>query len=136
MNVLETEWWTMALPPEWWAEAEGDSILVGDRDDVGCIEISTLRKDEGVFSEAEVQGIARDASDREQAWRDVAPGDFSGVVTDYVEEDVAIREWCVARDATLLFMTYSCDLDNRGMDDAAVDELLDTLLVSTGVDQA
>jgi hypothetical protein len=28
----------------------------------------------------------------------------------------------------LLFITYSCDLDNRGMDDAAVDELLDTLM--------
>ncbi len=42
MNVLETEWWTLALPPEWWADSEEDSILVGDRDDVGCIEISTV----------------------------------------------------------------------------------------------
>jgi hypothetical protein len=27
----------------------------------------------------------------------------------------------------LLYITYSCDLDNAGMDDAAVDEILDTL---------
>ena len=40
MNVLETEWWSLALPPEWWADSEEDSILIGDRDDVGCIEIS------------------------------------------------------------------------------------------------
>ncbi|MFT4613553.1 MAG: hypothetical protein ACI9NT_000694 [Bacteroidia bacterium] len=131
MNVLETEWWSMALPPEWWAEAEGDSILVGDRDDVGCIEISILRKNDGVFTGAEIEAIARDASDSVQIWRESAPGEFSGLASDYVEEDVAIREWYVAADATLLFMTYSCDLENKGMDDAAVDELLDTLLATS-----
>ena len=35
MNILETEWWNLALPPEWWAESEEDSILIGDRDGVG-----------------------------------------------------------------------------------------------------
>ena len=54
----------------------------------------------------------------------VTPGDAG----DYTVEDAAIREWYVADGAMLLFITYSCDLDNRGMDDAAVDELLDTLM--------
>jgi hypothetical protein len=31
--------------------------------------------------------------------------------------------------AMLLFITYSCEEENAGMDDAAVDELLDTLLL-------
>ena len=51
MNVLQTEWWTLALPPEWWADSEEDSILIGDRDDVGCIEISSLHKEQGEFDE-------------------------------------------------------------------------------------
>ena len=59
MNVLETEWWTLALPPEWWADSEEDSILVGDRDDVGCIEISTLHKEEGDFDRDSVTAIAQ-----------------------------------------------------------------------------
>jgi len=28
----------------------------------------------------------------------------------------------------LLFITYSCEDENRGMDDSAVDEILDTLI--------
>jgi hypothetical protein len=129
MNVLETEWWTMALPPEWWADSEEDSILVGDRDDVGCIEISTLHKDEGLFDAAEMLGIATAESAEATDWRDVRLGDFVGVASNFLEEGSAIREWYVMHGAMLLFITYSCDEDNGGMDDAAVDELLDTLSV-------
>lgn len=132
MNVLETEWWTMAIPPEWWAESEGDSILVGDRDEVGCIEISTLRREDGEFDADEVLRIAEQESEQPLDWQQVTLGDFKGVSSRYVEEDSAIREWYVADGALLLFMTYSCDLDNAGMDDPAVDELLDTLMVTGG----
>ncbi|MGB1139533.1 MAG: hypothetical protein ACPG1A_01470 [Halioglobus sp.] len=128
MNVLETEWWTMALPPEWWAEAEGDSILVGDRDDVGCIEISTLRRDEGEFSPDEVRTLAQENAEQGVDWQAVSLGDFAGVTASYQDEDAALREWYVAHGQQLLFITYSCDGENRGMDDAAVDQLLDTLL--------
>ena len=129
MNVLETEWWTMALPPEWWADAEEDSILIGDRDGVGCIEISTLHKEQGEFSPAQVQEIAKAEAGADKAWRKVKPGDFSGVESAFVEEGAAIREWYVSNGAMLLFITYSCEEENRGMDDSAVDELLDTLLL-------
>lgn len=129
MNVLETEWWNMALPPEWWADSEEDSILVGDRDDVGCIEISTLHRDTGQFDHEEVQRIAAAESEREVSWQRVSLGDFTGLTTNFTEEDAAIREWYVARGPMMLYITYSCDEENRGMDDAAVDALLDTLQV-------
>ena len=130
MNVLETEWWNVVVPPEWWAEAEGDSILIGDQDDVGCIEISTLHKERGEFDSAEVLGIARDEVEQTLAWDDTDLGDLKGVSTRYLEDGAAIREWYVASGSMLLFITYSCEEENAGMDDAAVDELLDTLLVS------
>lgn len=129
MNVLETEWWTLAIPPEWWADSEEDSILVGDRDDVGCIEISTLHKESGEFDLDTVRDIARSESEQPLEWQTVALGEFSGVTGRYVIEQTAVREWYVARGALLLFITYSCDEENQGMDDAAVDELLDTLMV-------
>lgn len=132
MNVLETEWWTMALPPEWWADSEEDSVLVGDRDEVGCIEISTLHKDQGRFEPEEVRRLAESESPAGSRWREVTLGDFSGLATSFVEEGAAIREWYLARGPMLLFVTYSCDEENRGMDDAAVDQLLDTLQVLAG----
>ena len=129
MNVLETEWWTLILPPEWWADSQEDSILIGDRDDVGCIEISTLHKDEGEFTLANLEEIAAAGSEGSDSWQASALGDFTGFTGEFVEEDTAVREWYVANGPVMLFITYSCDLENQGMDAAAVDELLDTLLV-------
>lgn len=129
MNVLETEWWTLALPPEWWADSEEDSILIGDRDEVGCIEISTLHKEQGSFDRQSLHDIAESESEQPQNWQSVALGDFSGLLADYVDEGDAVREWYVSNGSILLFITYSCDEENRGMDDAAVDQLLDTLML-------
>ena len=128
MNVLETEWWTLALPPEWWADAEDDSILVGDRDEVGCIEISTLHKEQGSFDKSELRAIAEGEASEAIGWQSISLGEFSGVTGSYVDEGAAIREWYVASGGIMLFITYSCEEENRGMDDAAVDEILDTLL--------
>ena len=127
MNVLETEWWTIGIPPEWWADQEDDSILVGDRDDVGCIEISTLHKEKGAFTDVEVRTLAQENSESDWSWDKSTLGPFAGVSTHYREEEDAVREWYVAADGVLLFVTYSCDVENEGLDEAAVDEILSTL---------
>jgi len=130
MNVLETEWWSVALPPEWWAESEGESILIGDRDGVGCIELSTLRRDTGAFDAEAVAAVARSGEDAALPWRAVQLGDFAGLASALVEDGAAVRQWIVCSGALLLFITYSCDEENGGLDDAAVDALLDTLVVA------
>jgi hypothetical protein len=127
MNILHTEWWSIAIAPEWWTEREEDAVIIGDRDEVGSILISTLCREEGDFQRAELEQIARDNADRDCEWKPVQAGDFSGLYTSYTEEDSAIREWYLGAGPVLLFITYCCDLDNGGMDDAAVDEILDTL---------
>jgi hypothetical protein len=136
MNVLQTEWWSLAVPPEWWAESEEDSILVGDHDGVGCIEITTLHKESGEFNQQFVHDIAVAESEQPLDWSEVTLGEFHGVVGSYLLEDAAIREWYVMVGPMLLFITYSCDEENRGMDDAAVDELLDTLMAEAPPGQA
>ncbi len=130
MNILQTEWWMLAVPPEWWAEREEDSILVGDRDEVGVIEISTLRREQGEFTLDELRAIAQDNAPEGAILESLGAGDFEGFACSFEEDDAALREWYVAAADVLLFITYSCDLDNAGMDDAAVDEILDTLLLS------
>lgn len=127
MNMLETEWWTIAIPSEWWADQEDETILIGDRDDVGCIEITTLCKDGGNFDEVEVREIANSDRQIPVNWEPVGLNDLAGLYGSYKEEDSIIREWYLSTSSLLLFISYSCELENEAMDDAAVNEILDTL---------
>jgi len=128
VNVLETEWWRIGIPPEWWAEREDDSILIGDRDALGCIEITTLHRENGAFSIDEVERVARDNGEPDWTWLPATNGHFEGCCTTYREAGSAVREWYLASGSALLFITYSCDEENSGLDDAAVEEILRTLV--------
>lgn len=131
MNVLETEWWSLGIPAEWWTEHEDDVVIIADQDGVGTIEISTLRKDSGDFDAEEVRHIARDNAETSAEWSTVSCGDFTGYCSSWLEEEAAVREWYLARGGVLLFVTYCCEPQQQGLDDAAVDEILGTLEVQT-----
>lgn len=129
MNVLETDHWCLLLPQEWWAEHEDDVVRIVDNDDVGELEMTTLCKESGSVDADELSDMASEESPEVDEWEAATVGAFRGVKGTFVEGEAHIREWYIAAGAVLLYITYVCDLDNTGMDDAAVDELLDTLVL-------
>jgi hypothetical protein len=129
MNILETDQWCLLLPPEWQAEQEDGLVLITDVDQIGEITISTLCKAEGAISATEIAEMASTESPEITQWRAATVGAFNGVEGDFIEAQTAVREWYVAAGQVLLYITYDCEIDNRGMDDAAVDELLNTLVL-------
>ena len=117
------------LPTEWHAENEDDIIRIVDQDDVGEIEITTLHKQSGNVMPAEIQDMALEESPEVSQWKATNAGAFSGVSGHYTEDGTAVREWYLGSDSLLLYVTYVCDKDDAGLDDASVDELLGTLVV-------
>ncbi len=129
MNVLETDHWCLLLPPEWWAENEDDVIRIADNDEVGELEITTLHKETGDVEGAELLAMAREESPVVGDWASASVGAFSGVRGCFREDGAHICEWYVAAGPVLLYITYICDEENAGMDDAAVEEILGTLVL-------
>lgn len=129
MNILETDHWCLMLPTEWQAESEDDIVRIVDQDEVGEIEITTLHKQSGKVLATEIQVMAREESPEVPQWEEVDAGAFSGVSGRYMEDGAAVREWYLGSDSLLLYVTYVCDEDDTGLDDASVDELLGTLVV-------
>ncbi len=125
MRVVETEWWTLSLPPEWQADQDEEVILVGDEDGVGVLEFSTLHKVDGQVDEGELEAFM--AEQGVQPGEPVKPGVFRGFHRRFSEDGDAVREWWLAGGSLLLFITYSCDQEHAGLDDAVVDQILDTL---------
>ena len=129
MNVLETDNWCLLLPSEWWAETDDDVIRIADNDGVGELEVTTLCKDSGSVEGQELLIMAREESPEISDWSHVQLGVFVGVNGSFQEDAAHIREWYLAAGSVLLYVTYFCDLENAGMDDPAVDEILATLVL-------
>lgn len=134
MKHLHTDRWSLDLPPEWRASRVEEGIQIVDEDEVGVIEITTLCRAEGEFSAAEVARIAAENDASQRHLGEVQRGDFRGLGSRFQDAGSVGREWYVAAGDVLLFITYSCDVQQAGLDDAAVDQILDTLrLSSSGV---
>ena len=62
MDVLETDFWTMQLPNEWFAEQDDETIIISDEAQVSTIEITPVLVDKNTSKEdilADV--VAKDA---------------------------------------------------------------------------
>ncbi len=129
MRAVETQWWTLALPEEWEAEQDEDAVVIADRDDVGEIVITTLQKAEGEVDERELAAMTEALAGEHGQGQAVDVGPARGYRFQFTEDGEALREWYLYCGDLLILVTYSCDLDNAGLDDSAVDEILATLAI-------
>ena len=127
MRILETDWWTLALPPEWDAEQDDDVVVIEDEDGVSCLEISTLVREEGQVSDAELAEFSRELRELGHAPCAVRLGACSGHLFEYDDAEAHWREWFLRAGTLFLYIAYHCQHEHRGMDDAAVEEILESL---------
>ncbi|HSB97828.1 MAG TPA: hypothetical protein VLC91_15315 [Spongiibacteraceae bacterium] len=126
MHTVETDWWLLDLPEEWQAEQDDETIVITDEDGVGVLEITSLEPDND-GQRVDLHALAKQLVPDGLAGSAARLGDFEGLYFQYQEEGDAVREWVLQCDNRLLLVSYSCDIDDAGMDDSFVDEVLDTL---------
>lgn len=126
MHTVETDWWLLDLPEEWEAEQDDETIVITDEDGVGVIEITSLEHDDAQHA-PDLVALATQLIPNNGAGSAARLGDFEGLYFHYQDEGDAVREWLLQCNNRVLLISYSCDIENAGMDDAFVDEVLDTL---------
>ncbi|WP_019529561.1 hypothetical protein [Dasania marina] len=129
MNVVESQWWIIDLPPEWQAEEDEETILISDEDGVGEIAITTLEKTDGAVSDQELREFSLEVEQQFGAGQVVELAELQGYYYSYDDDGDAVRDWYLRCDNLALLITYSCAQDNAGMDDSAVNEILNTLFI-------
>ncbi|MCH1556352.1 MAG: hypothetical protein L7T26_09000, partial [Pseudomonadales bacterium] len=88
----------------------------------------TLISDDASAEQLTVQQVAEVESPEVADWKTVQFGSFSGVTGRFKEDAAAIREWYLTYRSVLLYVTYACDIEDDGLDTAAVEEILGTLV--------
>ncbi len=134
MNIIETDYWCLMLPPEWSAEQEEDVIRIFDQDEIGELALTTLIRDRDADESSSAAQLAKVESPEITVWSEVTLGAFTGVSGFFEEDETSVREWYVNHHSVLLYVTYICDRQDAGMDDAAVDEILGTLVAGDAIE--
>lgn len=129
MRALESQWWIVELPDEWEAEQQEETIIISDEDGVSEIAITTLQKTAGQVDDQELKDYCSDIETQFGSGEPVTVAESRGYYFSYLDQGDAVREWYLRHDDLLLLITYSCDAENQGMDDAAVDQILSTLFL-------
>lgn len=128
MRLLETQCWTMPVPDDWQIEVDEDTVIVADNEGVGSLEFSVLELEGAVPGSDELRELAAEFVPPEagtgQALR---CGAWEGLRFEYEAAGDYCRDWVLAHAARVLLISYTCALDHRHLDDAAIDELLDEL---------
>jgi hypothetical protein len=127
MNVVETQWWTMLLPPEWFAEEDGDDILVSDVDGVGVLEISCIKKESGLINEEDLDQFTGDLVNSGKQQASVETDFFEGSYFEYLADGEWCRDWFLINGDLLVIAGYTCMEEDKRMDDASIDELVGSI---------
>lgn len=137
MQTLETDWWSIDIPPEWEVSRELDEqlVVISDKDHVGDIAITSLAKDQGIVNDGNLHAFAKAAEHTGQGKR-VTIGDLTGYyyaacAAGSGRDEEFIRQWYLRYDKYLMAISYTCSQAHAGMDDRAVDDILATLRVNT-----
>jgi hypothetical protein len=129
MRALETQWWIIELPEEWDAEQDDETIIISDEDGVSEIAITTLEKADGLVDDNELKQYCHDVEQEYGAGGKIQVADLDGFYFTYKDQGDVVREWYLRYESMLLLITYSCEDENAGMDDSAVDQILGTLFI-------
>ena len=129
MNIVETDYWCLMLPPEWLAQEEEGSVLITDQDGIGELAITTLVRQPDDAPDTKLSEIAQTESPEVSSWAVATFGDFSGITGQFTEEGAVLQEWYLSHGVALLYCTYVCDVEDAGMDMPAVEEILSTLVL-------
>jgi len=133
MNIVETDYWCLMLPSEWSAEQEDGIVLITDQDGIGELAITTLVGESGDSDGSKIVEIANEESPEVRAWSAVKMGAFSGVTGQFIAEGAVLNEWYLGRGAALLYCTYTCDVEDDGLDIAPVEDILGSLVAGDGL---
>ena len=128
MSIVQTQWWCLELPDEWTAEMDDDSVTIADCDRVSEVDITVIREQSGQVNEGDLDEFAEDLLAQGLTGEAVALNAAQGLLFQYDDEDGAWREWYLAAESLMIYITHNTAIEDKGLDNAVVDDILSTLV--------
>jgi hypothetical protein len=127
--------WEIELPTGWSSEQDEDCSSFFAEDGVGALQISDFLKSEAVTDEdlqelAEehnLRDLSQESQEREVRSSRVQFNTLTGFHIDFCTDGEYWRQWWLRCGQIMIFATYNCTIDKRGVEDEQIDKILSTL---------
>ena len=126
MKKFSGEYWIVNLPDAWLGESEAGFDVIYDPEGVGELQISGSCHDQ-LIEYDDLYELAAEHIEAGAEEEQVEFGEFSGITLEYEVDDELIREWYLKSGSIMLFITYSCLLEDEGKEDDVVESVLESL---------
>lgn len=130
MKTFKTSWWSVKLPDGWRAESDEDCTTMTANPEIGALQISAARNGNGSATDEDLLEFAEDHIKAGAKLREVTLGMLSGFYIHYSDDEFYCREWWLRSGNSVVLVTYTTELEYRGQEDSAIDQILTTLEVA------
>jgi len=124
-RVMESSW-ELALPDRWEWQRDDECVTLYDPEGVGALQVSAATKN-SVVTDEDLRGFASEHIEAGAKIRELACGDFSGFMLAFGTTDAYWRHWYLSEGREMLFVTYNCSPNDRGIEDQPIAEILGSL---------
>ncbi|WP_299986136.1 hypothetical protein [uncultured Ruegeria sp.] len=119
--------WALVLPKNCsLLDEDGDVVGFVTDDGFGVLQLSSYIKDD-VVSDSDLIEFSEEMGLQPHNLKATVQGDFTGFSIEATNNDTWWRSWCLRCNSTMIFATYNCEIDDRGVEDQLVEELLSSL---------
>lgn len=129
-TLFATANWSIHIPEGWTASEDPECVTLTGSAPIGALQISASFKRTEVF-DSDLREFASDHLDAGAVPAEVHAGDFVGLEFAFDTEDACWRQWYLRYSNMMLYVTYNCDLADRGAEDAAVNSAVGSLKAVT-----
>ena len=125
-NLVITQSWSATLPDGWSQSSDEECINLEGPRPIGALQISSYTKD-AIVSEQDLADFAKEHLSAGARPAQVTFGDYTGFRIDYGADDFFCQEWYLRHGHQMLFITYTCPVDSRAVEDPEILQVLSSL---------
>jgi len=126
LEKYTAEFWQVDLPVGWQVEEEDEAVSFFHPDSSGTMTLSTIKEQEDIADEY-IEDLAAEHLDAGAELFDVEFDSFTGVTCCYDDDQEYWCEWYLRSGPVLLFITYSCPLEEEGAEEDVIESILESL---------
>jgi hypothetical protein len=127
MEEFKSTWWSIELLPTWSAEQEESCTSICSENDVGALQVSAYRKSDRSVSEKDLVELSEGQYPTGVSVDNFESSAFKGLQVSFSQTGKYWRKWWMHEGSLLLFITYTCNLEDQDVESEQVDQMIGTL---------